>query len=242
MAVAIQILTEPPAEAYRSTVPALRPSEYTAALIRALQLRPEWVRGKGALELGSGSGVVLAAMAELGAASLCGVDIEPAAVDAGWSLLHGLGYGEQADLRCGDLWAPVGGRRFDIIAANLPQFPMEAVPCAGRLPSWSSGGVDGRQVLDCFVEGLADHLAVGGRAIITHNAFIGVEQTRTALAWHGLSLRITATFLVSLPAEKLELITPDILRAEDGRSVHRYGPYAFAEMHMVEISDTAASD
>ena len=27
-----------------------------------------------------------------------------------------------------------------------------------------------------------------------------------------------------------------VLAAQDGQSIHRYGPYAFAEMHIVEIA------
>ena len=63
-------------------VPALRPSEYTASLIQGLRDRSGWICGVDALEMGSGSGVVLATLGELGAASLCGVDIEAAAVTA----------------------------------------------------------------------------------------------------------------------------------------------------------------
>ena len=59
---------------------ALRPSEYTAALIQVLQAKAALVRGAKVLEIGSGSGVVLAALGELGAASLCGIDIEEDAV------------------------------------------------------------------------------------------------------------------------------------------------------------------
>jgi len=47
---------------------ALRPSEYTAALIQLLQAKAAKVRGAKVLEIGSGSGVVLAALGELGAA------------------------------------------------------------------------------------------------------------------------------------------------------------------------------
>ena len=66
----------------RVPVPALRPSEYTAALIQALRAEPETVRGANVLEIGSGSGVVLAALGALGAASLCGIDIEEDAIEA----------------------------------------------------------------------------------------------------------------------------------------------------------------
>lgn len=221
-------------------IPALRPSEYTAALIQVLRRRPLWICGRDALEVGPGSGAVLAMMGELGAASLCGVDIEPAAVATSSRLLRDLGYGDKLELVQGDMWWPLSGRRFDVIAANLPQFPMKAVPYAGRLRSWSSGGPDGRCVLDRFIKTLAEHLAPGGRALITHNGFIDLEKTRAMLAPDGLSLRVSLTVLVSLNDEKLALMTSDILRAEQGRSIHRCGPYAFGEMHVVEIGAAAA--
>jgi hypothetical protein len=143
-------------------------------------------------------------------------------------------------MRRGDMWRPLAGQRFDLIAANLPQFPMAPVGYNGRLPSWSSGGPSGRDLLDRFMAGLAEHLAEGGRAVITHNAFIDVERTRALAARDGLALRVAMTVLVALPGEKLELMTPSILADEEGRSIHRYGPYAFAEMHVVEIAAAAA--
>ena len=51
-------------------VPALRPSEYTAALIQVLQANKEFITGARVLDVGSGSGIVLAAMAEMGAACI----------------------------------------------------------------------------------------------------------------------------------------------------------------------------
>ena len=49
-----------------TVVPALRPSEYTAALIQVLRAHPEKVRGANVLEVGSGSAVVLAALGAMG--------------------------------------------------------------------------------------------------------------------------------------------------------------------------------
>lgn len=86
----------------------LRPSEYTAALIQTLRRRAAWVGGADVLELGSGSGVILAALSELGAASLCGVDIEPEAIQSGRDLLRQLGRGDRAEFiraTCGSRWA-----------------------------------------------------------------------------------------------------------------------------------------
>ena len=68
--------------ALRVPVKALRPSEYTSALIQALRSEPERVRGRQVLEIGSGSGVVLAVLGTLGAGSVCGIDIEEDAIES----------------------------------------------------------------------------------------------------------------------------------------------------------------
>jgi len=213
---------------------ALRPSEYTAALVQALRAEPSRVRGVRALEIGCGSGVVLAVLGSLGASALCGIDIEDDAIATGRALLQDLGH--EAEIHRGDLWQPVAGRHFDLIVANLPHFPMDHFEVAGRLSTWSSGGIDGRELLDPFLEGLSDHLAFNGRALVTHNAFIDVGRSRRILEQYGLAMHIVKTVLVHIPNEKIALMTPSILRAEDGRSIHRYGPHVFADMHIVEIA------
>ena len=218
---------------------ALRPSEYTAALIQVLKGRPELVRGTTALEVGSGSGVVLAALAALGASSLCGIDIEEDAVSSGMLLLAELGHGQTAEFYLGDMWLPVAGRRFDLIVANLPHFPMERTDIAGRLPTWSSGGSSGRALLDPFLEGLHGHLTDGGRAVITHNGFVGIDRTRETLVRCGFALRVALTTLVYIPDDKLGRMCPSVLAAEDGCTIHRYGPYAFGEVNIVEIARPA---
>lgn len=217
----------------------LRPSEYTAALIQALRARAKWVRGAAVLEIGSGSGVVLAALADMGAASLCGVDIENDAVESGALLLGELGFGDKASFHHGDMWQPVRGRRFDLIAANLPQFPTETAAMPGRLLTWSAGGLGGRALLDPFLEALPAHLAPGGRAVITHNGFVSLARSRKIVEGCGLAFRIATTVLVHIGAEKLDLMTPAVLRDEAGRSIHRYGSYAFADLHIVEIGSEA---
>lgn len=215
---------------------ALRPSEYTAALIQALQVRRTTVSGARVLEIGSGSGVVLVAMADLGAATLCGIDIEEDAVSSGALLLDELGHGERTELYQGDLWQPVAGRRFDLIVANLPHSALIDPLLPGRRATWGGAGIDGRRLLDPFLEGLGRHLVPGGRAIITHNGFVGLDRSRRILARAGLAMEIVLTTLVYLPDEKLVRMTPSVLAAEKGRTIHRYGPYAFADVHIVEIA------
>lgn len=219
--------------------PALRPSEYTAALLQALRAGAGRVAGARVLEIGCGSGVVLAALASMGAANVCGVDIEANAVAASARLLDDLGYGPVSELHCGDLWQPVPGRRFDLIVANLPHFPMQPASIDSRLPTWSAGGPDGRSLLDPFLMGLGEHIAPGGRAVITHNAFDDLGRSHALAAANGLSLRSLIVTLVYIAPEKLARMTAEVLHAEGGRTIHRYGPHSFGEMHIVEIAPTA---
>lgn len=215
---------------------ALRPSEYTAGLIYAIQRRPEIVQGKDVLELGVGSGVVLAAAAQLGASHVCGVDIEEDAVLASWRLLTDLGHDDKAEFHVGDLWQPLGTRRFDTILANLPHFPMANGVIPGRRSTWSVGGPDGRRLLDKFLDELPMRLQPGGRAIITHNAFVDTALTRLLLAGDGLNFTVLHSILVPLGEEKMARMSKTLVGSELNRSLHQYGPHSFGEVHVVEIS------
>jgi release factor glutamine methyltransferase len=213
----------------------LRPSEYTALLLQALLTDAPTITGVRALEIGFGSGVLLAALGSLGAAHLCGVDIEPQAVTSASQLLAQLGFAEQAELFEGDMWEPVAGRQFDLVIANLPHFPTRNGPVGSRLPSWSRGGADGREFLDIFIEGLGNHLHPNGRALLTHNAFVDIDLSRQMAARSGLHLRVVIPSLVFIPAEKFRTMTDSVRQAQVGRTLHVHGPYCFGEMCIVEL-------
>lgn len=231
-------LTTPrvPDETAAELAPAvLRPSEYSVALIAAVNGLGRKLVGADVLEIGVGCGVVLGAAAGQGAARLCGVDIEDLALRSTDALLRVLGARERCELLHGHLWQPVAGRRFDLVLANLPQFPIEHGMVAGRLRSWSDGGPDGRRLLDPFLDGLGAHLAEGGRAVITHNLFVDLKQTRRRLARQGLSARVLRRHLLALSEEKLGQMSRAVYGRELGRSLNRIGPHHFAEMHVIKI-------
>lgn len=213
-----------------------RPSEYTAILIQALHMRAHLVRGADVFEVGIGSGVVLRAMAELGAAKVSGTDIEPDAVHRGRTLLADVPQQVVGSLAVGDMWETVGGRRFDLIVSNLPHFPAETIELPERLRSWSAGGMDGRTLLNQFLDGLDSHLAPGGHALLTHNAFTDLEQSRLRLAPAGFTLTPLVTTLVHLGGDKSHLFPAELWRQHIGRSLHQYGTYLFGEVSVVEAA------
>jgi release factor glutamine methyltransferase len=63
------------------------PSEYTAALLLYLRKHPARVHSSRALEMGPGSGVVMATLLALGAQSALGIELEALAVEATQKLL-----------------------------------------------------------------------------------------------------------------------------------------------------------
>lgn len=215
-----------------------RPSEYTAALLRQLWTRPPCT-GR-VLELGTGSGVVLAALAQAGAHEVVGVDIECDAVARTRALLTSAGV-PAASVLCGDLWEPVGAQVFDLVVFNPPQLPvLDDVPQLLRLRSWSNGGPDGRGVLDRFLEGLPPRLAPQGQALITHSRFLDAERTRQQLARFGLTAQVCQTVTVLMPPSKLQALPTGWAEQREGQGLRRLGPYVFSDFDVLEIRHARA--
>jgi release factor glutamine methyltransferase len=216
------------------------PSEYTAALLMHVRNQAAITPPVSALELGTGSGVVLALMLALGAQSALGVDIEAAAVEATQKLLQQEGVADRARVVRGDMWAACGDQRFDLIATNLPQFAAAHIKGDGRLPTWSVGGADGRKVVDKFLAGLPRHLSPGGVALMTHNTFIDVAKTQAVLSPLGLQARVIDTASALLSEQKMASLNPAVLARFNGRGIHQLGEHWFADFNIVQISWGAA--
>jgi ribosomal protein L3 glutamine methyltransferase len=120
------------------------------------------------LELGTGSGclAILAALA-FPNATVDAVDISAAALQLARRNVAAYGLGERISLIEGDLYAPVAGRRYDLIIANPPYVDAEAMaalpeeyrhePALGL-----AGGSDGLDVVRIIVAEAGRHLHPGG--------------------------------------------------------------------------------
>jgi release factor glutamine methyltransferase len=212
------------------------PSEHTAALLLYIRnvLRNRTVSH--ALEIGTGSGVVLASLLAAGAKRATGVDVEALGVQETQALLVQQGLQERAQVVQGNMWQPCAEQQFDLIVTNLPQFAAHAVPGDGRLPTWSAGGIDGRSTVDLFLQDLAKHLAPQGCAVMTHNVFLDVEHTRAMLAPQGLQARVVYTASAPLSAAKLASMAPQVRERFTGRGLHAVGDFWFSDFHLLEIS------
>jgi release factor glutamine methyltransferase len=120
------------------------------------------------LDLGTGSGAIALALAsEWPAARLMATDVSDAALAVARKNAESLGMAERIELAAGDLFAPVAGQRFHVIASNPPYVP-EAdretlAPELRHEPAealFVSG--DGTDLLRRIVAGAGAHLRVGG--------------------------------------------------------------------------------
>src|SRR5215469_2503499 len=148
----------------------LRTGAFLAAQLDARQVRAD----AEVLDIGTGSGVC-AIFAAQHARRVVAVDINPAAVRCAAINAHLNHLEHRIEVRHGDLFAPVAGERFDLIAFNPPF--LRGAPLSDRDRAWRS--VD---VAERFAAGLSDHLKPGGAALVVlstfGNARVFLEQAR----------------------------------------------------------------
>ena len=118
-------------------------------------------RLRGALDVGCGAGtgaLNLAAQVD----HVIGVDINPRAVALSRinASLNGMG---NAEFREGDMFAPVAGRKFDLI---ISQPPFVSTPPGLTVASYESGGARGDELPMRLLREIPAHLAKNGRAVI----------------------------------------------------------------------------
>jgi release factor glutamine methyltransferase len=215
-----------------------RPSDYTGLLLHALKMRAgHFGRGMG-LDMGTGSGVLLATLGLLGVERIYGVDIDPDAIAASERLVRELGLFERTRLLQGSLWEPLGDEKFDVVVANLPNFAASQPSDPDHSRFWSVGGPDGRKLIDPFLAGLRSHLRDRGVALMTHNVFVGLAETNDILARHGLSARVVLATVTVLHPVKSALLDQEVRARYAGNAINRLGPYEFADVQVLEIRPT----
>jgi release factor glutamine methyltransferase len=153
------------------------------------QLRRERLGpGVSVLDLCTGSGH-LAVVAALAGASAVGIDISRRAMLS--VHLNALLNGVRVTALRGDLFAPVAGRRFDVIVSNPPYLPHpdEQLPERG-LARAIDAGPRGRAFLDRICAQVGEHLTPGGVLLLVHSSVCGERETLEALSARGLQAEV----------------------------------------------------
>lgn len=117
--------------------------------------------GARTLDMGTGSGAVAVAMAMRGA-SVTAVDLNPDAVRCARinAMIHGLE--GRIDVLEGNLFEPIAGMRFELIAFNPPFYDRPPRDMADR--AWAGG--DDHDTLRRFLSDAPAHLLPGGRILV----------------------------------------------------------------------------
>ncbi len=147
------------------------------------------------LDLCTGSGVIAVSLAhELPAAQVIAIEISEEAAAIARRNAERNGVADRVEIRVGDLWAPVAGERFDLIASNPPYVASGVIPTLSpevrHEPKLAlDGGPDGLAFYDRICVELSEHLAPGG-AIVLEHGFDQADAVRDRLAATGVQ-RVT---------------------------------------------------
>jgi release factor glutamine methyltransferase len=141
------------------------------------------------LDICAGSGMLAITAAKLGASRAVAIDVSRRAVMT--ARLNARLNGVRITALRGDLFAPVGDERFDVIVSNPPYVPGElaAVPSAGLERAWEAGP-RGRLFLDRICAGAHEHLKPGGVVLLVHSVMCSEDETLKALRSAGLEAEV----------------------------------------------------
>ncbi len=128
------------------------------------------------LEIGTGTGII-AMIASRKCSTLLATDVNPHAIDCTLkNIIANKIY--NVELRKGDLFEPVQGEKFDLILFNTPYLPTsEEEKVDSEIEAAWDGGLDGRKVIDRFIDGLKDHLNPGGRVQLVQSSLSDIDKT-----------------------------------------------------------------
>ena len=156
----------------------------------AAHFRP-WIdpaRVRRILDVGTGSGCIAIACAlAFPAATVDAVDLSPAALEVAARNVARHGVGGRLALHLGDVYAPLGDRRYDLIVSNPPYVSdaeMDALPQEYlREPDMRlRAGRDGLDVVRRLLAGAPAHLEPGGLLAVE----VGDSDERLAVAFPRL--------------------------------------------------------
>lgn len=156
-------------------------------LARLVESEPQ-LPGARVLDVCTGSGAVAVTAARAGAGQVEAVDVSGKAVAT--TRLNAALNRVKVRAHRGDLFGPVGGRKFDLIVSNPPYLPGDdELPTRGLRRAWE-GGERGRKLIDRVVHAAPAHLRPGGSLLIVQSSICRTDETLKAMRRVGLSAEV----------------------------------------------------
>lgn len=163
------------------------PSCSTQILIENMHIRA----GESVLDLGAGTGVVGIAARKLGAAKVTLLDIDANAERVmRLNVERNCVGSNDFEYVIGDLYAPLGRRRFEHIVANLPSIPSPG----DELPLAYRSGPDGRFLHDAVQFLVRYYLKANGRLTLVHGSLSNMERSLDNLEGLGFDCQVAGPF------------------------------------------------
>nr|WP_295593048.1 HemK2/MTQ2 family protein methyltransferase [uncultured Methanobrevibacter sp.] len=146
--------------------------------------------GKSVLEIGTGSGIVAMYASKL-TDKVTATDINFDAIQLAESNFKANNI-DNVELLFGNLFEPVKDRKFDVILFNTPYLPTEeGEVIEDNLNYAFDGGLNGRKVIDLFLNEVKNHLNDGGIVQLIQSSLSDNDETLNKLDELGFIAEIT---------------------------------------------------
>ena len=144
------------------------------------------------LEIGTGSGIVAMYASKL-TDDITVTDINFDACELARKNFEANGI-ENIEILFGNMFEPVKNRKFDVILFNTPYLPTEDDEVIDDTINYAfDGGLNGRKVIDLFLNEVGNHLNDGGIVQIIQSSLSGNEETLKKFDEMGFIAEIKAS-------------------------------------------------
>ncbi|WP_067259786.1 HemK2/MTQ2 family protein methyltransferase [Methanobrevibacter cuticularis] len=163
------------------------PSDDSFLLSENLIIEPDDI----VLEIGTGTGIIAISASKL-AKKVIATDINFDALELAEKNIKANDVGN-ITLLFGDLFEPVQNMKFDVILFNLPYLPTEECEILEDNLNYAfDGGLDGRKVINPFLNEVKSYLNEGGKVQLIQSSLSNIEETISKLRELGFKTEITA--------------------------------------------------
>ena len=146
--------------------------------------------GKHVLDMGTGCGI-LGIVAAVNDSRVVAVDINPHAVCCAYENAKLNHVADKFSFIRGDLFGSLNVNVvFDLILFNAPYLPTRHGEGKSWLEHAWTGGTNGRQIIDKFINQSSSHLMPSGRVLLLQSTLSSVEKTLKGFNRKGLRTRI----------------------------------------------------